>query len=433
MSEVMVLMSAILAGELLLVLLVLLSYAWFRNRALQRRDAKAVRVLATRIKNTRNEREARIARFLSEQMGISGEAQEQAKTAMLRAELLLLQRFAGVYRKRDAGAAAQFDIDLAAALAPYYELDGGGVVVTHEQPNEDASELDSLRAENQRLSDELGVTMETMSRMLNEYSTMFTGGSLGQSGPIAALVGGGDGARPEGETVVEPVAGQTVLSSDPDTPVEMAAQAECAVDLETDLDPNIQVEEGGGDSDNVDTGAQDDIDELFAAQSDVPPPEELGDEGEISDMTADLVEPTGTDGSLDQAVDAEAVSKFEAEPGVETEVDEAAPEAGGNLEAVAAPAGEHTTDDLLGRPLGVDVGGVEERDPALLAFVDDSSRRLEVEPSAEVVGAQAHCGHLQAGAPERAGLHRSAAFRPREARPIRSASSMSAGKWQAAS
>ncbi|MCW9077654.1 MAG: hypothetical protein OQK74_00605, partial [Gammaproteobacteria bacterium] len=178
MSEVMILMSAILAGELLLVLLGLLSYAWFRNRALRRRDTKAIRVLATRIKNTRTERETKIVQFLGEQMGISGEALEQAKTAMLRAELLLLQRFAGVYKKRDAGAAAQFDIDLMAALAPYYELEGGGIVVTQEQPDQDISVLESLRAENQRLSDELSVTMETMSRMLNEYSTMFTGGSL---------------------------------------------------------------------------------------------------------------------------------------------------------------------------------------------------------------------------------------------------------------
>ena len=334
MSEVMILMSAILAGELLLVLLGLLSYAWFRNRALRRRDTKAIRVLATRIKNTRTERETKIVQFLGEQMGISGEALEQAKTAMLRAELLLLQRFAGVYKKRDAGAAAQFDIDLMAALAPYYELEGGGIVVTQEQPDQDTSVLESLRAENQRLSDELTVTMETMSRMLNEYSTMFTGGSLGKPGSIAALVGGAvaDVSVPDGETPLEPVPGQTAPPFDPDTPVEMAAEAEFAVDLEVDAD--VAVEEDGGDAGDMDMPAQDDIDALFAAESDAPPSDGSGNSGAVSNRAGELDEPIGTDDSLDQLVQG---SDTETEIEIAAEVQSPAVdiEAGDNLEAVA--------------------------------------------------------------------------------------------------
>jgi hypothetical protein len=313
-------MSAILAGELLLVLLVLLSYAWFRNRALRRRDTKAIRVLATRIKNSRTERETKIARFLGEQMGISGEALEQAKTAMLRAELLLLQRFAGVYTKRDAGAAAQFDMDLMAALAPYYELEGGGIVVTQEQPDEDTSVLESLRAENQRLSDELSVTMETMSRMLNEYSTMFTGGSPGQPGPIAALVGGAmaDVSVLDGESAPEPAPGQTAPPFGPDTPVEMAA--------ETDADLAVAAAEDGGDNDDKDMPAQDDIDALFAAESDAPLPDGLGNTEAVSSPPGELDEPIGANDSIDQPLGAHAAHEFDAE----TDID-----AGENLEAVA--------------------------------------------------------------------------------------------------
>ena len=320
MSEVMILMSAILAGELLLVLLVLLSYAWFRNRALRRRDTKAIRVLATRIKNSRTERETKIARFLGEQMGISGEALEQAKTAMLRAELLLLQRFAGVYTKRDAGAAAQFDMDLMAALAPYYELEGGGIVVTQEQPDEDTSVLENLRAENQRLSDELSVTMETMSRMLNEYSTMFTGGSPGQPGPIAALVGGAmaDVSVLDGESAPEPAPGQTAPPFGPDTPVEMAA--------ETDADLAVAAAEDGGDNDDKDMPAQDDIDALFAAESDAPLPDGLGNTEAVSSPPGELDEPIGANDSIDQPLGAHAAHEFDAE----TDID-----AGENLEAVA--------------------------------------------------------------------------------------------------
>lgn len=189
MSEIMVWMLAALAGELLLMLLALLAFSWFRNRAASRRDGKAIQALVTRIKNAKNDREAAIGRFLSEQMEMSGDALDQAKSAMLRSELVLLQRFAGIYRKRDAGAAAQFDIDLATALVPYQELRGNGGAVAGEPDEVDPSELNALRAENKRLSDELSVTMGTMSRMLNEYSTMFAGGAPGESVPIAAQAG----------------------------------------------------------------------------------------------------------------------------------------------------------------------------------------------------------------------------------------------------
>lgn len=189
MSEIMVWMLAALGGELLLMLLALLAFSWFRNRAAGRRDGKAIQVLVSRIKNAKNDRAAAIGRYLKDQMGMSGDALDQAKSAMLRAELVLLQRFAGIYRKRDAGAAAQFDIDLAAVFAPYHELRGGGDAVAAEQGAVDMSEIEALRSENKRLSDELSVTMGTMSRMLNEYSTMFAGGAPGDPVPIASPVG----------------------------------------------------------------------------------------------------------------------------------------------------------------------------------------------------------------------------------------------------
>jgi len=189
MTESMVMMMAVLAGELLLVLFVLLLVAWYRNRAARRRDNKAIRVLVTRIKNGRTERETGIARYLAEQVGLCGEPLEQAKAAILRAELVLLQRFAGVYKKRDAGSAAQFDIDLAAAVAPYHALQSDEIVVAADEPNADLSQLEQLREDNARLSEELRVTMETMSRMLNEYSSMFAGGAEGMAAPLAVMAG----------------------------------------------------------------------------------------------------------------------------------------------------------------------------------------------------------------------------------------------------
>lgn len=377
MSDTMVVMVAALAAEVLLLLFALLGFAWFRNRAAQRRDDKAIRVLVTRVKNAKTEREATIARFLGERMGLAGEPLEQLKTAMIRAELVLLQRFAGVYKKRDAGSAAQFDIDFLAALAPYQELQGSGVVVEgageSEQERADMSELEALRAENARLSDELSVTMETMSRMLNEYSTMFSGDSPDDAVPAAALLGGGGAAvaaaddsesgaaeeqaevlsdaEPSVASVVEPAAG-----SDAEAGVEI----DDGPDASTETGPEVDVTQGPGDEVDVDidVAAQDDIDALFASESDEGlvdgsvSEERAADSGVETDHAedpeaeavvevvadAELVAEEESEAELEVAADAELVAEAEPEAGVEVAADaelvaEAGPE--GEVEVVA--------------------------------------------------------------------------------------------------
>jgi len=87
----------------------------------------------------------------------------------------LLQRFSDIYKRRDSGSAAQFFMCVEAMLEPYHQLNGGsGAVENTENDASNDEELELLRLENTRLSDELTVTMDTMSRMLNEYSTMFS-------------------------------------------------------------------------------------------------------------------------------------------------------------------------------------------------------------------------------------------------------------------
>ncbi len=163
-------------GEVFLVIFVLLVVYWIRNSGAARRDRKAAAKLVATVRKGRAEREAAIDGFLSDQMGLSGNALEQVKAAMLREERRLLQRFADTYRRRDSGTAAQFHLDVEAALAPYFELQVSGGTVVSEGEGADAGELEALRTENERLREELSVTMDTMSRMLAEYSSMFAGG-----------------------------------------------------------------------------------------------------------------------------------------------------------------------------------------------------------------------------------------------------------------
>ena len=173
MSDAMLWM-ALSGGELLLVAFVLLLAYWIRHSGMARRDRKAVARLIAGARKGKAEREAVIAHFLKEKMGLSGAAFEQAKVALLREELRLLQRFADTYRRRDSASAAQFQLDVEAALAPYLDLSGAGGAAAVPEATVDLSEMEALRERNVRLSEELSVTMDTMSRMLSEYSTMFT-------------------------------------------------------------------------------------------------------------------------------------------------------------------------------------------------------------------------------------------------------------------
>lgn len=185
-------MLAAVVGELLLVLLVFLSIAWFRNRAARRRDLEAMATLVARIRRSKAERYATLQGFVKEKLDLAEDAQRPLVAALSRAELVLLQNFLATYRDRDATTAVQFDRAVYAALAPYQQL-SPSVEVVEDSPRPalqaepvDTAELEALRKENERLSDELTITMETMSRMLNEYSTMFSGGEPVAATPIAA-------------------------------------------------------------------------------------------------------------------------------------------------------------------------------------------------------------------------------------------------------
>lgn len=183
MSHAMQIVTVALGVELLLVLLGLLVFSGWRNRAARRRDTAAVRALVARIRNGRSAREAVIEQFLSERLGMSGDTLRHAQVGLVHAELGLLQRLAVTYLRRDATAVASLDQDLYATLEAYHALAAGGA----DAGGADSGEVENLRAENKRLSDELRTTMETMSRMLKEYSSVFGDPApVGTEGPATA-------------------------------------------------------------------------------------------------------------------------------------------------------------------------------------------------------------------------------------------------------
>lgn len=310
MSQTMWIMSAAVVGELLLLLFVLLAVAFVRNRAQARRDRDAVAALVGRIKSARPEREQAITGFL-EQVGLAGDTLQHAKVAMLRGEMGLLQRVAGVYRLRDAAAMARINADVYAAFDPYHALSGDGAGSADAdgegQAIVDSSELETLRAENQRLSDELTITMETMSRMLNEYSTMFAPGESDDAAPIAAPVAG---AEADGDDIViDPGDSQA-----PDRQAELESTDDDHASIEAASLPH------GHDEQSADPAADDDIviaERVDDAGDELPEPvappladDDPGGTAEQTDELFDVAADSDADGS-DEAGDVDATGEDE--------------------------------------------------------------------------------------------------------------------------
>ncbi|BAN69519.1 hypothetical protein [endosymbiont of unidentified scaly snail isolate Monju] len=272
-------------GEVLLLLFVLLLVYWIRHSAMARRDRQAIARLISAVRAGRAEREAAIGRFLAERMGLQGAELDRVRVAMVREELGLLQRFATVYRDRDAGSAAQFHIALQSALAPWFELHGGGAA--GEASGTDDSELEALRQENKRLSEELSVTMETMSRMLSEYSSMFA-----DSDPAPEAV----------PSSVEEV-GHDAVSGEPELPARPAAELDTEMlDIGEGEDAVPVQNEEKSEATATEAVEPEGIDELFA---DEPLAQDLGglfDDDELAALDASEADAEVTDGEPEKAI-----------------------------------------------------------------------------------------------------------------------------------
>ena len=181
---------SLLGVEIGLVLLLVLVASWVRGLLAARRDRAAIATLIERVTSAKAQRAQQLEQFLVERMGLAGEALEVRKAALLRGELYLLQRFANTYRRRDAGNAALFDLVVNDGIAPYLELQAGeyaGAATSTDEAVVDTGEIEILRAENEHLKGELQITMDTMSRMLMEYSGMFAEAAAADSGATTAV------------------------------------------------------------------------------------------------------------------------------------------------------------------------------------------------------------------------------------------------------
>jgi hypothetical protein len=166
--------------ELLLVtaaVSVVLAVIWFSRK---RRDKKAAMVLVARIKEDRARRKQETKDILVKRFGVAEGQAEELTTTIDREEKRFYQILINTYLRRDVTVFENMYVEYESAVDPYRSLE---VSQASEKPagsgigdiNESAEML-RLKEENKRLSEEVRITMETMGRMLSEYSAMFAGG-----------------------------------------------------------------------------------------------------------------------------------------------------------------------------------------------------------------------------------------------------------------
>lgn len=163
----------LLAGGLAL----LLTQQWLDKR----KQSKASQELLQKVKADRQQRLEEIRQGLSA-YGLEGDLLEEKIAQIDKQELKLYQRIVNMFRARSDSMLSKINIAVEASTRPYYELD---ISLEASKSSADAadddtasaqpgSELEVLQKKNEELELELGVAMETIGRMLSEYSSLFS-------------------------------------------------------------------------------------------------------------------------------------------------------------------------------------------------------------------------------------------------------------------
>ncbi len=162
-----ILIEALAATTLIALVLVVLMFIG------KSRDRKAAATIIQKIKEDEARRTAETKKILLHKFGFEDGDAEKHAVRTDRAERVLYQSIINMYLQRDANALEGLNITFETAVEPYRTLTPPGGGGASGGSTDESKELKKLKEENKRLSEEIGVTMQTMGRMLSEYSTMF--------------------------------------------------------------------------------------------------------------------------------------------------------------------------------------------------------------------------------------------------------------------
>ncbi len=215
----------LLLVELLLVTTAVAITVVVVSMSRKQKDKRAVRSLVGRIKEDRLRRKDETRDLLISRYGLDEDAAKELSTQIDRGERYFYQTMINTYMHRDHLLLENLNVEFESSVEPYRSLEVKGLAKVTEAATEseaeellaaggeaggDSAECERLRIENVRLSQELRITMETMGRMLNEYSNMFGGGAdsdgAGQRQLLEMFEQMRDGLQQAGHLSIEDVA-----------------------------------------------------------------------------------------------------------------------------------------------------------------------------------------------------------------------------------
>ncbi|MCP4286859.1 MAG: hypothetical protein GY792_20845 [Gammaproteobacteria bacterium] len=167
----------LLLGELLLVSILVSLGLVVTGLIRKRNERQAIARLVGRIKEDETRRREETQSLMASNFGLEGEALNTIVNKISREEKRLYQALINLFLKRDLHLLEVLHVECEGVTEPYRTIELSIPDTDQDDLESDlSSEMVMLKEENERLTTELGVTMETMGTMLKEYASMYGGG-----------------------------------------------------------------------------------------------------------------------------------------------------------------------------------------------------------------------------------------------------------------
>ncbi len=143
----------------------------------KRKKRKASQQLVSQIKTQSKARTEETGSFLQEFYDLSDMELAIAVAAIDKQERRFFQKLVDTLSRSEASQITSFDATVAELIDTYKSLKPKQVDATNKVGSDyNAEDLNSLRAENATLAEELKITRETMASVISEFGSMFGGG-----------------------------------------------------------------------------------------------------------------------------------------------------------------------------------------------------------------------------------------------------------------
>ncbi len=170
-------LTVFLLAEACVILLIALIAVLFLQIRSKRKKSKAIQQLVSQIKTQSKARTEETGSFLQEFYDLSDMELAIAVAAIDKQERRFFQKLVDTLSRSEASQITSFDATVAELIDTYKSLKPKQVDATTKVGSDyNAEDLNSLRAENATLAEELKITRETMASVISEFGSMFGGG-----------------------------------------------------------------------------------------------------------------------------------------------------------------------------------------------------------------------------------------------------------------